>query len=228
MFFLSSDVGGTFVDLVLFDATRGRIFVDKVPSTGESAEGILQGVSEILKAAGVSIADVARFVHGTTIATNAWLTHRGARVLFLVTAGFKDVLEIGTQRRPELYSLTQTRPAALAPRSQAIEVRERLDAFGGVVAPLSQDEVRRVMETIRTAAPQSVAISLLFSYLNDRHEARSRRPFAMRSWTFLSMFHRRSTRRSGNTREPTRLSPPPTLALSSTAMSPRWRRDWLA
>jgi len=171
MFFLSSDVGGTFVDLVLFDATRGRIFVHKVPSTGESAEGILQGVSQILKAADVSIADVARFVHGTTIATNAWLTHRGGRVLFLVTAGFKDLLEIGTQRRPELYSLTQTRPAALAPRSQAIEVRERLDAFGTVVAPLSQKEVHRVVETIRTAAPQSIAISLLFSYLNDRHEA---------------------------------------------------------
>ena len=149
-----ADVGGTFVDLVLFDATGGRIFVEKAPSTGQSAEGILQGVIEILKAAGLSIADIARFVHGTTIATNAWLTHRGAHVLFLVTEGFKDVLEIGTQRRPELYSLTQSRPRPLAPRSQAIEVRERLDAFGGTVLPLSQDEVQRVLTAIRTAAPQ--------------------------------------------------------------------------
>ena len=171
MFFLSSDVGGTFVDLVLFDAASGRIFADKAPSTGESAEGILEGINRILKAAGLSIADIARFVHGTTIATITWLTHRGARVFFLVTEGLKDVLEIGTQRRPELYSLTQKRTPALAPGSQAIEVRERLDAFGGTVLPLLQVEVTRVLETIRSAAPQSVAISLLFSYLNKSHEA---------------------------------------------------------
>ena len=81
------------------------------------------------------------------------------------------MLEIGTQRRPELYSLTQTSFPTLAPRSQAIEVRERLDAFGGTVLPLSQNEVERVVELIRTAAPQSVAISLVFSYVNDHHEA---------------------------------------------------------
>jgi len=168
---LASDVGGTFVDLVLFDSTTNRIVVDKVPSTRHSAVGIIGGVQKIAATAGIGIGAIDRFVHGFTIATNAWLTRRGGKVLFLTTAGFRDVLEIGTQRRPKLYALTQTRAAPLVARSRVMEVHERIDAFGGVVEPLTSAEVQRIVDAATADAPDAIAISLLFSYLNRDHEA---------------------------------------------------------
>ncbi len=169
---LSSDVGGTFVDLVLFDSGTGRILVDKVSSTRHSAEGILGGVQRIADRAGLAPAEIGRFVHGFTIATNLWLTRRGGPVLFITTAGFRDVLEIGNQRRPKTYALRQSRPDPLVPRSAALEVRERVDSFGEVVEPLTDAEIARITAVARAAQPASVAICLLFSYLNPTHERR--------------------------------------------------------
>ena len=153
MFFLSSDVGGTFVDLVLFDAARNRFHIDKVPSTAGSADGILEGIRRILKSAGVEIEALDRFVHGTTIATNAWLTRGGARTVLVVTEGFRDVLEIGTQRRPVLHSLTQQRAAPLVPRSRVFEAHERVDAFGKIVQPMQTEEVDRVVKAVKRVRP---------------------------------------------------------------------------
>lgn len=170
MYFLSSDVGGTFTDLVLFDSSKGRILVDKVSSTGESAEGIVFGIQRMLKAAGIEIEQVERFVLGSTIATNTWLTRRGAKVAFVVTDGFRDVLEIATQRRADLHSLRFQREAPIVPRSHFVEVRERMDAFGEITIPLTEQEVERAVEAIKAQAPDAVAISLLFSFLNESHE----------------------------------------------------------
>src|SRR5690242_15145495 len=133
MLSLSADVGGTFTDFVLVDSTTGELFADKVPSTPSSTEAITQGIEHILAQAGFKARQVDRFVHGFTIATNAFLTHRGARVALVVTEGFRDILEIGGQSRPELYSLTQNTLSPLVPRSRVIEVKERVDAFGNVV-----------------------------------------------------------------------------------------------
>ncbi|MGE0714667.1 MAG: hydantoinase/oxoprolinase family protein [Alphaproteobacteria bacterium] len=172
MHYLSSDVGGTFVDLVLVDPVRGDLHVEKVPSTGHSADGILDGIGRILKAAGIPVDQVGSFVHGFTIATNAWLTRRGAKVAFVVTDGFRDVMEIGTQRRSQLYALTAEKPPPIVPRSQAVEIAERIDAFGDVVDPLTDAEVARAIAALRAMRPDSVAIMLLFSFMNDAHERR--------------------------------------------------------
>ncbi|WP_315926718.1 hydantoinase/oxoprolinase family protein [Mesorhizobium sp. SP-1A] len=170
MISLSADVGGTFTDVVLADSASGRTFADKVLTTPGTSDAIVAGILRLTGWAGVKPSDIDIFVHGFTIATNVWLTRSGARVVLAVTQGFRDVLEIATQRRGLPYSLTQTRTMPLVPRSRVIEVDERLDAFGGVAAALSEQEAERTVEAILALKPEAVAISLLFSHLNPAHE----------------------------------------------------------
>ena len=93
--------------------------------------------------AGLRPADIDLFVHGFTVGTNAFLTRNGAKVALVVTKGFRDILVIGSQSRPDLYSLTSRKPEAVVPRSRTIEVDERIDAFGNVVTPLTESEAAR-------------------------------------------------------------------------------------
>lgn len=167
---LASDVGGTFVDIVLWDSDTNALHVDKLPSTRHSAAGILDAIRTIARNTGTPIAEIERFVHGFTIATNAWLERRGARVLLLVSEGFRDVLEIGTQRRALTYSLRQRRSQPLVPRSMVREVRERIDSFGATVTALSDQEIARIVAEARALKPEAIAIGLLFAYLDPRHE----------------------------------------------------------
>lgn len=167
---LASDVGGTFVDVVLWDGRDDTIHVDKLPSTRHSAEGILAAIRKVSADTGVSPKDIERFVHGFTIATNAWLERRGAKVLLITTKGFRDVLEIGTQRRVSTYSLRQKKPAPLVLRSMVIEAEERIDSFGEVVHALGEAEIERLIAAVRAAQPEAIAVSLMFSFLNPEHE----------------------------------------------------------
>lgn len=180
MLHLSADVGGTFVDIVLIDSETKEVTIDKVPSTKTSATGILEGMRKVLRTVESKPDQVQRFVHGFTIATNAWLTHSGADVTLLVTKGFKDILEIGTQRRPGLYILANSRREPLVPRSRVIEVEERLAADGGIDTELSEAELQRVVDLVAVTRPEAIAISLLFSYLNPVHEDRLRKAIALR------------------------------------------------
>lgn len=168
--FLAADVGGTFTDLVLVD-DKGRLFLDKLPSaeTG-SGQGVLEGIARLTARAGIEPGDLDLFVHGFTVGTNAFLTRRGAKAALVVSEGFRDVLLIGDQMRPELYDLRIQKPAPVIPRAMTLEVRERLDAFGQVVTPLTEAEIARVVEAVAALAPQSVAIALAFAYLDDSHE----------------------------------------------------------
>lgn len=170
MYFLSADVGGTFVDVILFDSATGRLYIEKVPSTGDSAEGILDGIGRVLNGAGVAFDLPERFVHGTTIATNAWLTRTGAKVALVTTQGFRDTLEIGTQRRPKLHSLTQQRNPPLVPRDQVLEVDERLEVHGASHRALTEEAKEQLLSSLAAGKPEAVAISLLFSYVNPVHE----------------------------------------------------------
>ncbi len=170
MISLSADVGGTFTDVVLADSASGRTYADKVLTTPGTSDAIVSGILRLSARAGVKPSDIDIFVHGFTIATNAWLTRSGARVVLAVTRGFRDVLEIATQRRSLPYSLTQTRTTPLAPRSRVVEVDERMDAFGAAVVPLSEQEAARAADAILALKPEAVAISLLFSHLDPVHE----------------------------------------------------------
>ena len=171
MRFLSADVGGTFTDLVLIDSAKGQALIEKLPSGRRgSADAIATGIARIAGEAGLMPGDVDLFVHGFTVATNAFLTRKGARTVLLVTEGFRDILEIGTQRRPALYPLHQQKPEPIVPRARVVEVRERLDAFGAVVEALSETEIARVTAQVAALAPEAAAICLNFSFLDNRHE----------------------------------------------------------
>jgi len=157
------DVGGTFTDLVWTEGSVLRTM--KIPTTTSQEEGFLQGL-DALECHGLQ-----RLVHGSTVATNALLEGAWAETALLVTEGTRDVLEIGRQARPALYDLHAVPPAPIVPRTLRFEVPERLDAHGRVVRPLDESAVRAVARAL-PASVRSVAVALLFSFLDDRHERR--------------------------------------------------------
>jgi N-methylhydantoinase A len=160
------DVGGTFTDLVAVDGDR--LVTAKVPSTPEDQA---QGVAAVLARAGIDPGALEALAHGTTVATNALLERRGARVALITTEGFRDVIEIGRQNRPSLYDLTLDRPPPLVPRELRFTVRERTGPQG-VVEPLDEASLAAAVAALAAAGAEAVAICLLFSYLHPEHEER--------------------------------------------------------
>src|ERR1700719_300598 len=166
---LSADVGGTFTDVVLEHGHRrwtGKVLT--TPSSPE--EGVLRGVAEILARADKSISDVDIFIHGTTLATNAIIERRGAKVALLATDGFRDVLEIGTESRYDQYELALVRPKPLVERPLRFTVRERMDARGAVRLALTAEDVPGVAEELKAGKVESAAIAFLHAYANPAHE----------------------------------------------------------
>jgi N-methylhydantoinase A len=166
---LGVDVGGTFTDAVLYDGSA--VHTAKAATTPEDqSEGVVAAVETVLAHAEASPGDVSSFAHGMTVGTNALLEGRGARTALLATAGFTDVLEIGRQNRPRLYHLCAPKPEPLVPPERRIAVEERTGP-NGVVEPLAEETIRAVVEEIRMSGAESVAVCLLFSYLDPDHEA---------------------------------------------------------
>jgi N-methylhydantoinase A len=169
------DIGGTFTDGVLVDSKTGAIHVDKVPTTPDDpSEGFIRCVERLMTRGGVNPADFQYMVHATTVATNAMLERRGARVALLTTEGFRDVLEIARQIRHELYNLQTEKPRPLVPRERCLEVGERLDYRGEIVQPLDEGSVASAVATLRAQAVTSIAVCLLHAYQNPVHEHRTR------------------------------------------------------
>lgn len=159
-------MGGTFTDVVVHrDGQRPRAI--KVFTTPEDrARGVVGGLS----AAG---ADPLRLLaHGSTTATNAVLERRIARTVLVTTAGFADLLHLARQDRPALYDLECVRPQPLVPRERVVTVAERTDAHGWPVLELTDGEIERVVREVRSKTPESIAVSLLFSYAGADHERR--------------------------------------------------------
>jgi N-methylhydantoinase A len=167
---LGVDVGGTFTDAVLFDGDG--VHTAKLPTTpADQSVGVIAAVEEVLRRAGAGAADIEAFAHGMTVGTNALLEERGARTALIATRGFADLLEIGRQDRPELYRLCAPKPAPLVEESLRFEAAERVGAEG-IVEPLGEGEPERLAEAVRAAGAESVALCLLFSYLDPSHEHR--------------------------------------------------------
>lgn len=165
------DTGGTFTDVVARGAD-GALRAYKVPSTPEAPE-------RAVRAGLASAGGAARLVrHGSTVATNALLERKGARVVFVTTAGFEDALEIGRQERPDLYALVPRRAEPLVPGERRVGVRERLGPGGVVWTPLTAAEVRRVTTRVRALRPEAIAIGLLHAWANPAHERRLARALA--------------------------------------------------
>lgn len=163
---LAVDTGGTFTDLVLFRA--GGITTLKVPSTPDDpSRALLEGIRRMLRGG-----EPFSLLHGSTVATNALLERRGARVALVTNEGFEDVIEIGRQNRPQLYALVGSRPPPLVAREDRIGVAGRIGPRGEEISPLSADAVEATVAMIGNLGVDAVAICLLHSYANPVHEAR--------------------------------------------------------
>ena len=170
------DSGGTFTDVCLVDEASGRIAVWKVSSTpADPSQAVADGVREGLAEIGRPASDVAYFGHGTTVATNALIQHRGAKTGLITGAGFRDLLEIGRQKRPELYDLQADKPPTLVGRALRYEVPERLRHDGAVEAQLDEKAVREAVRGLCAAGVKGVAVCFLYSFLDPAHEAAARR-----------------------------------------------------
>ena len=162
------DTGGTFTDFVF--EQDGHIQLFKLPSTpSDPSLAIRQGLDQICLEIPVQLADI-EVVHGTTVGTNALLQRRGAKTALITTKGFEDVLVIGRQARPELYNLNAVKPPPLVADDLRFGVTERVVASGEVLQPLDETELAPLIEKLQRAQVESVAVSLLFSFLHPRHE----------------------------------------------------------
>jgi N-methylhydantoinase A len=166
------DVGGTFTDFCAREVSTGRTLVHKRPSTPDDpSRAILSGLRELTDMHGIDPCAISRFAHGTTVATNALLQRKGARVAVVTTRGFRDLLEIGRQTRPKIYDLQVDAPCALADRHLRFEVAERIGPDGEVIHPLTDEAIAHVVEAMRNEeGVEAVAVCLIFSFLNDTHE----------------------------------------------------------
>ena len=168
---LGVDVGGTFTDLVLSDVESNQLWSAKVPSTpANQAIGVTYGIQHLVDQLGLPAAEITSFIHGTTVATNALLERKTSRTALITTAGFRDVLEIGRQDRPQMYSWRVQRSEPLVPRQLRLEVRERTLPTGEILTPLSLDDLEVVVEALQAADVDGVAVCLLHSYANASHE----------------------------------------------------------
>ena len=141
---LGFDIGGTFTDFVLVDPATGALRLHKLLTTPQDpAIGAMEGLRQIVAAHGVRLEDVGEIVHGTTLVTNTVIERKGAKLGLLTTAGFRDVLEAGTEQRYDIYDLFLTYPEPLVPRRRRLEVTERIDRDGRIVTPLDAGSVRR-------------------------------------------------------------------------------------
>ena len=175
------DVGGTFTDVVLERTRDGEqeVVVTKVPSTPhDQSEGVVAGVLQVCRAAGVEPGDIDILFHGTTVATNMVIERNGAEVGMLTTKGFRDILHMARHKRPHNFSLQfdvpwQSKP--LVKRRNRIPITERiLPPDGSIAVPLDEDEVRAAAELFRKRGLDAVIVGFLFSFLNDAHEQRAK------------------------------------------------------
>ena len=173
------DVGGTFTDVIYSDTDTQEVIIHKVPTTtADPSLGVIAGISELCTKNGIALSAIDQLYHGTTIATNALLEYKGARVGVVTTKGYRDILHIGRHQRPQHYSIQQEIPwqnRPLARRRHRKVVTERLiPPQGAVLVPLEEEEVRHVTRTLKAEGVDAIAVCFLFSYLNPQHEQRAR------------------------------------------------------
>ena len=171
---LAVDIGGTFTDIAIETGdSASELFTCKVLTTTRAPEeGVFNGVRLALGETGLSPGDFSLVIHGTTLATNAIIERKGVRAAMIVTAGFRDAVEIGTESRFEQYDIFMDKPPPLVPRDHRFDIEERIDASGNILIPLDEEAVGALSQDLVRENIESVAIGLLHAYNNPRHERR--------------------------------------------------------
>jgi 5-oxoprolinase (ATP-hydrolysing) len=165
------DIGGTFTDFILYDGSEGSVRLHKRLTTPhDPSAAALLGLEELVAMAGIGLGDVGEIIHGTTLVTNAVIERKGAKLGLITTQGFRDILEMGTEQRYDIYDLFLGFPEPLVPRDLRLEVTERLDRDGNTVTPLDEAGVRAALRQLLDAGVEAVAVCLLNSYRNTAHE----------------------------------------------------------
>jgi len=167
---LAIDVGGTFVDFVSLDEDTGDVRIEKSPSSGSLERRFFEGIDNLA----LNLSALQTIIHGSTMVINTIVQEKGARVGLITTKGFRDVLELGRGNREEIYNLFYRPPAPLVDRYLRLEVSERLDARGRVVASLNEEEARAAIRQLKTEGVEGIAVIFLHSYINPVHEERMR------------------------------------------------------
>ncbi len=165
------DIGGTFTDFILYDDVAGQVTLHKRLTTPhDPSEAALKGLEEIVEMAGIGLAEVGDIVHGTTLVTNTVIERNGARLGLITTQGFRDILEMGTEQRYDIYDLFLQFPEPFVPRARRLDVPERIDRDGDIVVPVDLDAVRKALRALVADGVQAVAVCFLHSYRNPAHE----------------------------------------------------------
>ena len=170
-FRIAVDTGGTFTDLCVLEENSGSVFVTKVPSTPKNpALAVINGFTQIMDILKFKASETSFFIHGTTVATNALIEGKGAKIAFITTKGFEDVLYIGRQNRPDLYNHWIRKPKPMVSRQHCYGVDERILYTGAVLKAIEKDDVLKIIKNIKFEGIKSIAVSLLHSYANPSHE----------------------------------------------------------
>lgn len=178
-YMIGVDVGGTFTDFSVFDTNTNRLLHFKYSSTPDDASrAIVEGLKSIMSERGIQAQDISYLAHGTTVATNALIEKKGARLALVTTKGFKDLMEIGWQKRPSLYDLLKPKPENLIALGMKGEVEERILYDGNVKTALDEEGMRRLVRYFKEHRIQSIAVCTLFSFINPIHEKRIRQIIA--------------------------------------------------
>src|SRR6056297_2568304 len=168
-FRVAVDIGGTFTDTVLVDGSGQIRATTKTPTTPDDPTlAALEGVRRVLD--GTDWSRIDGFIHGTTLATNALIERRGARVATITTEGFRDILEIAYERRYSQYDINLVKPDLIVPRTRAFTIAGRMDARGNELEPLDRGAVAQLAKALAACGTEAVAICLLHSYENPAHE----------------------------------------------------------
>lgn len=168
---LGVDVGGTFTDLVLHDSKTGSLTTGKILTTpADPSVAILEGAAKLLSRNALEMRQLGVFIHATTLVTNTIIERKGARTALLTTRGFRDVIEMGTETRYDIYDLGIELPVPLVPRELRREINERIDASGAVLEPLDEADAEATIAELVRSGVEAIAVCLLHAYTNPAHE----------------------------------------------------------
>src|SRR4051794_26615283 len=178
MYRIGIDVGGTFTDLVAIDEGGATVLAKVVSTPQDPSVGVLDGLAQLAERLGLGVdallGQTDRIVHGTTVATNALLERKGARLGLLTTEGHRDVLEMREGLKDDRYNLRLPPPEPLVPRALRLGVRERIRYDGTALTPLDRASLDEALDTLAAADVEAVAVCYLHAYANPKHEAETR------------------------------------------------------
>ncbi|MEC7630154.1 MAG: hydantoinase/oxoprolinase family protein, partial [SAR324 cluster bacterium] len=170
---LAADIGGTFTDVVL-ESEAGFQSTKVLTTLNQPEIGVMQGIDELLRLSNIEPGQITHVIHGTTLGTNTVIERKGAKTAFLTTEGFRDILEMGYEKRYDHYDIYLEKPPPLVPRKYRLPVRERISAEGKVLVELDHNQVLQTIRFLKEEEIEALAVGFLHAYAHPVHEQKVR------------------------------------------------------